>query len=348
MGLYYQKVLTKNLAPIVSGLGIGGLMRPIYSGRGHVLMFHRVIPAQNRLRVHNHLSLEISPEHLQMVIDFFRKRNYDFICLNEMPEWLRLNQHNHRKFVVFTFDDGYKDNLLYAYPIFKKNRVPFTIYVTNSFPDGTSNFWWYKLEDIVVRNSRIQHSFSSGRVDLDCSTRVNKESAYSEIRKYIMGFDEKTRDAELKTFFAGYGVDDISKEQYSLSWSEIAELSCDPLVTIGAHTLNHHNLRSLSDNQAYYEVYNSRQHIESMIKKKVDHFSYPIGQYSSREISIVKESGFLTATTTRTANIYYDHLSFLHSLPRITVNVLTTEKVLKLQTDGFFAAILNHFRRIVV
>ena len=43
-----------------------------------------------------------------------------------------------RRFVCLTFDDGYRDNLEYAYPILKKYEVPFALYVPTSFPTGSA------------------------------------------------------------------------------------------------------------------------------------------------------------------------------------------------------------------
>ena len=42
-----------------------------------------------------------------------------------------------RKFVCFTFDDGYRDNLEHAYPILKRHGVPFALYMFRpAFPTG--------------------------------------------------------------------------------------------------------------------------------------------------------------------------------------------------------------------
>ncbi|HKK43368.1 MAG TPA: hypothetical protein VJ963_13220, partial [Bacteroidales bacterium] len=109
MGQYYQKVLTKNFSPLINSLGIDYLTKPLYSGKGQILIFHRVIPDTGKQRIHNHLSLEISPEHLENIFSYFRKRKYDFINLDMLPEWLEVNRKSKRKFVIFTFDDGYKD-----------------------------------------------------------------------------------------------------------------------------------------------------------------------------------------------------------------------------------------------
>jgi peptidoglycan/xylan/chitin deacetylase (PgdA/CDA1 family) len=348
MGQYYQKILTKKLSPILNSLRIDNLTRPFYSGKGQILILHRVVPISVRERIHNHLSLEISPEHLEIIFMYFKKRNYDFIDLDTLPIWLEANRKTKKKFVIFTFDDGYKDNLNFAYPVFKKHNIPFTIYITSSFPDRQAIIWWYILEDLILRNSKIRYSFSVGSVNVNCQNYRSKERTFIYIRKLITRLHDKNLKEELTDFFTRFGFSILDQNSdIVLSWNEISELSKDPLVTIGAHTLNHYNLRNLTEEQSFHEIIESKKLLETKIDLKVNHFSYPFGEYGLREIEFVKRSNYLTATTTDNANIFYNHIDHLFALPRISINVLTNEKVLNLQVNGFYPAILHKFKRIV-
>ncbi len=265
-----------------------------------------------------------------------------------MPVWLEANRKTTKKFVIFTFDDGYKDNLLFAYPVFKKHNIPFTIYVTSSIPDKQAIIWWYILEDLILKNDRIQYAFSVGSVNAKCLTHRAKERTFVHLRKLINKLNCMNLEKELTDFFNrfGYNVLDYRTEM-GLTWDELSELAKDPIVSIGAHTLNHYNLRNLTDKQSLYEIMESKKILEKNLNIKVNHFSYPFGEYRSREIDFVKQSNFLTATTTENANIFYNHLNHLYTLPRITINALTSEAVLNLQVNGFYPAILHKFRRVV-
>lgn len=348
MGKYYQKILTKKLSPILNLSGIDHLTKPFYSGKGQILMLHRVIPWSGKERIHNHLSLEISPEQLESIIAFFRRKDYNFISLDMLPTWLENNHKTSKKFVIFTFDDGYKDNLDFAYPVFKKHNTPFTIYITNSFPDRRAIIWWYILEDLILRNSKIQYSFSDGSVNISCLNYRKKERTFTYLRKLITRLHDKNLEQELTGFFSKFGFSiHEHNSDLTLNWNEISQLSKDPLVTIGAHTLNHYNLCNLTDKRSFHEISESKKLIETKINYKVNHFSYPLGKYGAREMEFVERSSFLTATTTETANIFYNHIDHLLALPRISINALTNEKVLNLQVNGFYPAILHKFKRII-
>jgi len=342
MGNYIQKVLTKTLSPGIYYTGIHNLTKPFFGGRGHILMMHRVIPFTNNPRIHNHLSLEISPEQLESIIEFFLKSGYDFISMDTLPEWISDNTNTRRKFVAFTFDDGYKDNLDFAFPILRKHKVPFTIYVTNSFPEKKAVLWWYLLEDLLLKVSNIGYLFPSGRIDVKCYSYSQKEKAFSTIRNHFMKLNQQNLDNELNKFFSHYGfqISDYAST-LCLTWNNINSLVADPLFSIGSHTLNHYNLCNLSDEQAFTEIYESKKIIEERSRCRVNHFSYPLGKFGAREVEIARRCGFNTATTTQTGNITLKHSDHLLSLPRIQVNSLTTEKVLKLQINGFYPALVS-------
>ncbi len=348
MGQYYQKILTRKFSPLLYSCGIDHLTKPFYAGKGQILILHRVIPLSDRERIHNHLSLEISPELLENIFSYFKKRNYDFISLDMLPIWLEKNRSTKKKFVIFTFDDGYKDNLYFAYPVFKKHNIPFTIYVTTSLPDNKAIIWWYILEDLILKNKKIKYSFSSGSINVKCQNIKAKEKTFLRIRKLIKSLHDTNMEAELADFFTTFGFNIIEQSSnMALSWDEVAELAKDPLVTIGSHTLNHYNLKGLTEEQSLHEILEAKKLLESKLNIKVNHFSYPFGEFGPREIDLVKKCNYLTATTTENANIFFNHLDHLFALPRIAINALSSENVLDLQVNGFYPAILHKFKRVI-
>ena len=80
-----------------------------------------------------------------------------------------------------------------------------------------------------------------------------------------------------------------------LNWKEIRELSNNPLVTIGCHTLNHLNLSALSKDHMSNEIVESQRQLSEKIKKPIHHFAFPFGtrqEVSSRELEFMKETKF--------------------------------------------------------
>ena len=64
--------------------------------------------------------LEVTPEFLEAVLDQVQAADLDVVSLDETMR--RLKAGEGRRFVSFTFDDGYRDNLELAYPLFSAAR----------------------------------------------------------------------------------------------------------------------------------------------------------------------------------------------------------------------------------
>ncbi len=64
---------------------------------------------------------------------YLKENNFKVISLRELWEMLENSKPFLPKSVVLTFDDGYEDNYLNAFPILKKFNFPATIFVPTSF-----------------------------------------------------------------------------------------------------------------------------------------------------------------------------------------------------------------------
>ena len=118
-------------------------------------MFHRVCPTDERMRIQGNSGMEVTPRYLESLIQYLLRLNYEIISLDSVYERLEKG-HRGKKFIAFTFDDGYYDNFLYAFPILKKYNIPFTIYVATNYPDGLLTPWWYLLEELILKNDRLE------------------------------------------------------------------------------------------------------------------------------------------------------------------------------------------------
>jgi peptidoglycan/xylan/chitin deacetylase (PgdA/CDA1 family) len=328
------------------------LSKPFYSGLGSILMFHRVCPASSKPRIKGNAGLEVTPEYLENTIHFLRQKNYEIVSLTRAAQILN-ESHKKKKFAVLTFDDGYADNYLHAYPIFKKYEVPFTIYVTTHFPDGEAILWWYLLEDIVLKENQIKFELNGRKYQYSCSNAWKKDRAYHDIHNLILNGPSNQLNQRIQQVFQNYDISFRAKtSELSLTWEQIREMSKDPLVEIGAHTIHHHALNKLPESAVQEEMEGSRDRIESEIGKKVEHFSYPFGtrnEAGEREFEMAKQCGFKTSTTTSAANIFPEHKNLLEQLPRIAINQKRDNdniNYLSLWLNGTLPCLLNKFKRI--
>jgi len=67
---------------------------------------------------------------------------------------------------------------------------------------------------------------------------------------------------------------------------------------IGGHTVTHNNLLELDHEKASWEVVESKKRLESLLKKPVESFAYPYGQYDDKIKHLLPEAGFSSGRTT--------------------------------------------------
>ena len=108
-----------------------------------------------------------------------------------------------------------------------------------------------------------------------------------------------------------------------MSWDEIRSIAAHPLVSIGAHTVNHYNLKRLPEERAKREMTDVVTLLRSELGESPHHMAYPYGYASAvgcREVALAKDAGYVSAVTTRHGVLRAEHANHLHALPRISVN----------------------------
>ena len=328
------------------------LLQPVIGGAGAILMFHHVRPAR-RDRFQPNQLLEVTPAFFERFIRGLRRTNVDLVSLDEM--YRRLTQGDlSRRFLCITFDDGYRDNREFAYPVLKRYEVPFAIYVASSFADKLGELWWLALEAVVSRNNLVALRMDQRDVVLTCDSVREKYDVYQHLLGWLR---QRRTDQELRQIVrelaARYRVDlSAYCTELCMGWDEIAGLAADPLVTIGAHTVNHPILSQVTDQAVRAELENSRAVIEASIGRRPQHLAYPVGDRNAagcREFQIAAELGFKTAVTTRPGAVFAAHADHLTALPRISINgEFQRQRYAQVLVSGTVTSLWNRLRPVNV
>lgn len=330
--------------------GANVLMRPFVHGVGAILTLHHVRPERPDDFQPNRL-LEVTPAFLEEVVRYLRRRRLDLVSLDEMHRRL-VAQDFSRRFVCITVDDGYRDTLQWAYPILRRHEVPFAVYIPTSFPDRLGELWWLALEAVVARNDRIVLYLDGREQGFECHTVADKRDLFEQLYGYVRSIATEDGLRKFVRDLSGRYHVDIAAfcEELCMNWSELTELAADPLVTIGAHTVNHVMLAKVPERAARAEMEMSRSVIEASLGLRPAHLSYPVGDKTSagpREFAIARELGFATAVTTRPGVIFPEHRDHLTALPRISLNGEFQQlRYVRVLLSGAATALWSGFRRV--
>lgn len=99
-----------------------------------ILMYHRIND-----NIEKELAVKIKSFSWQM--EYLYKKNYKVITMDEAYHRILSNKVNNR-YVVITFDDGYKDFLYHGIDILKKYNYHSILYLVSDYIETSEVFWW--------------------------------------------------------------------------------------------------------------------------------------------------------------------------------------------------------------
>lgn len=320
-----------------------------FSGKGIIFMLHRVLPEDERNQFTLNKDLAITPEKLEEFILLFKTKGYTFVSLDEVQAWLEKKLTIRQKFICLTFDDGYRDNLIHGLPILEKHAVPATIYVTNCLPNGTGILWWYLFETHVKTSKQLNLNSSLGRFEFSWENSEQAHAQFGRISEAIKSIPI----SELPTvLMAAFGKTALEFEELcrsvSLSWDEIAAISKHPLITIGAHTMQHVSVKQQATSEVENEMRTSKKELEHYIQKEVKHFAYPFGgsfDVGMRDVELAQRVGFKTSTLNQAGNIFKSNYKSMQAIARMPLGNSTDDNRMNYYLNGIYHFSVNQFKK---
>ena len=255
-----------------------------------ILMYHRFS---------NPVSLEMQCIYL--------KQHYELLSMLELSEHLESGRSFPLNSVAITVDDGYRDFLKVAFPVFSRHGIPVTVFLVTDFLDRKMWLW----PDVV--KYAFEHTAHT-RAEIDIPTRrrlsLPLDTMGARLRAAQWAIEEaKTLTNRDRLFL----VDNVTErlqitlpqetpDHYQpLCWDEVRSLARSG-VEFGAHTRTHSILSKMSDaRELQDEVVGSKKRIEAELNVPVFHFCYPNGRAADigdAAIAAVRDANFRTAVTT--------------------------------------------------
>ena len=200
-----------------------------------------------------------APERLDAHLRFLAAR-YSLVDINQVVAAITRGEWSHlpSNAVLLTFDDGHAGNARLAAVLNRFDARP-VIYVCPAIIEGDGQFW-----------------FKTPGID-------------PEPLKLMSPGARATAIDTLETTEGGRRRDALDPDE-TRALSRVAD--------IGSHSLTHPVLPLCSDVEAEREIVASRVRVSEMTGIPCLHFSYPNGDYSARDVHLVRQAGYATARTT--------------------------------------------------
>lgn len=125
-----------------------------------ILMYHSLLKDPAR-----HGKYVVSPDLFESDLKYLKEHGYSFVGIQELIDFVYSGAPLPKKSVVITFDDGYYNNYLYAYPLLEKYDAKMVISVIGKYTDlydGEKPNAYYSH----VTWDMINEMLASGRVEI--------------------------------------------------------------------------------------------------------------------------------------------------------------------------------------
>jgi peptidoglycan/xylan/chitin deacetylase (PgdA/CDA1 family) len=289
-----------------------------------ILVYHRVADAKV-----DPFALSVSPKHFAQQLEVL-KSIANPISLRDLVR-AESDQQLPERPICITFDDGYADNLHNAKPAMIEAGVPGTVFVTPGYLDVPDDLWWDELTRLVLDpksrrdelNVTVQGTHYSYVFPQENGPESNRrwkawdpapgprQTAYLELHTLLIALSDADRAQAMEQLRGGAAWFGNRQKHRCLTEAELRELAFGDIVEIGAHTLTHPVLSTLTPEQQQEEIGGSKRRLEEMTGKRVTSFAYPYGKknhYSQQTVKTVQANGFDCACSnfgglvTRTSN----------------------------------------------
>lgn len=304
----------------------GNLRRKITKSQISILAYHRVGSQTDGWSL-NPLCEKIFDYHIN-----YLSKNFKIVSLSNLSEMIR-NGNVPEKAVVITFDDGYKDNYEFAFPILKKYNAPATVFLATGPVEEKNLFWWDKINYALFHTDMESIDLNHiGAYQLCCNE--DKVLAGLNIQEKLKKMDNNKKETVIEELINLTDVNIPEKlgKKYLLSWNEIKKMNKNN-IEFGSHTVTHPILTNVSLDKAKWELINSKKCIEENLETEVESFAYPNGDFNAKLSSLVKNIGYTSSVSVFPMQLLKNSVNELYQLSRINANIRNFN-ILKLYLCG--------------
>lgn len=269
-------------------------------GAGVILMLHRVLADDEAAALPHRNELCVGPKAFEHLLAWL-KRHFD--CVSLMDILQPGAQRTERPKVTLTFDDGWRDNALNAYPLLQKYQVPASIFLSTDFIGSRQRFWWETIGETLWGS----YGEKARAHMVKCLKQIERP-----VPALLDDHDPQRRSLALLACLQSLKTlaphelsrltDNCPQESlpHALDWHQVRSLEASGLVRFGPHGASHAILTGLDDQRLDEELRRSRDALRNGCNQPLPVYCYPNGDNDARVRQHVADHDFPFALGTGT------------------------------------------------
>lgn len=268
-----------------------------------ILMYHRVLPRDDATRQFEQPGMIVAPETLQMHLRVLR-RDFKLMHLGDWVRAVRSGAPLPQRACAITFDDGWRDNYTWAFPVLRSAGAPATIFLVSRLIGQAYGFWPTRLARVLhaawaAGDPAIPAQLMQRCPAVQVPTSAPKEAAGQLGDAVLVALKQAYGDevmlratAEMESLAGG------ASERELMTWDEVGEMQASGLINFGSHTCTHARMRpDLELQKAGWEIDQSAEDLQQHLGSRPDGFCYPNGDYTPATTELVRRRYDFAVTT---------------------------------------------------
>lgn len=274
-----------------------------------ILMYHRVLPPDHPEMPIIQPGMVVHPQTFRMHLRVLKQR-FEVVHLDDWLQRVARGQPVPKKACAITFDDGWRDNYDYAFPLLQEAALPATIFLVSDKVGTLESFWPERLARVLWHGGKGQAPAVWDSVEFAWLKQFGASYPFglrppvgSEIDAIIHQCKRFT-DADLQERLQRMESRSVSTTATVtpdiLDWNQVHAMAASGLIRFGSHTRHHVRLSDSVDASILLdEIRTSRKVIESHTHLTADVFCYPNGNHTPGVKRLVQGHYQAACTTQR-------------------------------------------------
>lgn len=181
---------------------------------------------------YNNDALSVNPETFRHFLRQLKDRGYVFVDANDLASVKKGEKEMPKKAVFIGFDDGYKDNYVYAYPILKEEGAKATFFLVSNSISTDNRMTFDDIKQMIADGFAIgSHTANHVRLDELSPEEIRKE--INDSKYYLQtAFNTPINSIAYPGGYNNKNVIDISSEFYDVGFTASMDNTDNTNMTI--------------------------------------------------------------------------------------------------------------------